>query len=87
MWQRTQCPLALESFSFTPQNFFPPLSGEYIDDAYVDKDDKNYVYNDDDNIDDNDGESRDDVGPCFGIGHIYKDELLSLPFTLRKSLN
>ena len=57
MWQRTQSPLALGLFSFTPQNFYPPLSGEYNDDD----DDK---FDDDD--DDYDGGSC-DGGPCFGI--------------------
>ena len=67
MWRRTQCPLALESFSFTLQNFFPPVSGEYNDDDNVnDNEDVDNLY---------DGGSC-DGGPCFGIEHIYKDELL-----------
>ena len=67
MWRRTQCPLALELFSFTPQNFSPPVSGRYTDD--------NDDGEDDEDEDDDDGGSCDD-GPCFGIEYIYKDELL-----------
>ena len=64
MWRRTQCPLALESFSFTLQNFFPHASGKYIDD-------------DDDDCDDDGGGGSCDDGPCFGIECIYEEKLLS----------
>ena len=79
MWQKTRSLLALESSSFTLQNCFPPVSGEHNDYNKVDDgdDDDDFVddNDNDDNVDDGDGVSRDD-GPCFGIEHIYKDELL-----------